>query len=120
MKAIVPREIARGDVRDIMAHYTDEAGLAVAARFAAALQAAYRAIASHPGSGSPRYADLLDLEGLRFRRVAGFPHLIFYVEHPDRVEVWRVLHGAQDIPDGFSLEATPLKPASPPSAPCTP
>jgi toxin ParE1/3/4 len=28
----------------------------------------------------------------------GYPHLVFYVERDDHVDVWRVLHGSRDIP----------------------
>jgi hypothetical protein len=27
-----------------------------------------------------------------------FPYLIFYIEQPDALDVWRVLHGQRDIP----------------------
>jgi len=30
--------------------------------------------------------------------VKRFPYLAFYVERADHVDVWRVLHGARDIP----------------------
>ena len=35
---------------------------------------------------------------LRFRPVGKFPYLIFYVETEADIDVWRVLHGARDIP----------------------
>jgi toxin ParE1/3/4 len=27
-----------------------------------------------------------------------YPHMVFYVELDDRIDVWRVLHGQRDIP----------------------
>jgi toxin ParE1/3/4 len=30
--------------------------------------------------------------------VIHYPHLIFYIERDDHVDVWRVLHGQRDIP----------------------
>jgi len=27
-----------------------------------------------------------------------FPHLVFYFERDDYIDVWRVLHGRRDIP----------------------
>ena len=48
--------------------------------------------------GSPRYADELDIPGLRFRSAGKFPYLVFYVETEAEIDVWRVLHGARDIP----------------------
>ena len=41
----------------------------------------------------------LNLPGLRSRPVRRFPHIVFYVEATDRVDVWRVLHGTRDIPE---------------------
>ena len=42
-----------------------------------------------------------------------YPHysektLIFYVEHPDHIDVWRVLHGKRDIPDWLLGDASEL------------
>ena len=44
------------------------------------------------------YAHELNLPGLRFWPLARYPHLVFYVERPQPIEVWRVLHGQRDIP----------------------
>jgi len=44
------------------------------------------------------YAHELNLSGLRFWPLARYPHLVFYVERPQHIEVWRVLHGQRDIP----------------------
>jgi toxin ParE1/3/4 len=27
-----------------------------------------------------------------------YPYLVFYLERPDRIDVWRVLHGERDTP----------------------
>jgi hypothetical protein len=51
-----------------------------------------------PAAGSPRYAHELNLPGLRFWPLACNPRLVFYVERPDHIDVWRVLHGTRDIP----------------------
>jgi toxin ParE1/3/4 len=40
----------------------------------------------------------LNLPGLRFWPLARYPHLVFYVERPEHIDVWRVLHGQRDIP----------------------
>ena len=40
----------------------------------------------------------LNLPGLRFWPLTRYPHLVFYVERPDHIDVWRVLHGTRDIP----------------------
>jgi len=36
--------------------------------------------------------------GLRFWRLKKYPHLVFYIERDNHIDVWRVLHGARDIP----------------------
>lgn len=30
--------------------------------------------------------------------VARYPYLVFYIERPDHIDVWRVLHGQRDVP----------------------
>jgi toxin ParE1/3/4 len=52
----------------------------------------------HPASGSSRYAVELNLPGVGSWPLRRFPHLVFYVETKDCIDVWRVLHGARDIP----------------------
>ena len=96
-KPVTPRAQARTDVENIVGHYLREAGADVALRFVAALEVAYGAIAARPGAGAPRFAHELGLPGLRSRSVGRFPYLIFYVEQPDHVDVWRVLHARRDI-----------------------
>jgi toxin ParE1/3/4 len=91
-------DTARRDVRAIAHGYRTEAGEAVALGFAAALGRALRHIGEHPASGSPRYAHILDLPGLRVWPIRRFPHLVFYVERAESVVVWRILHGSRDIP----------------------
>ena len=97
-KTIVLRERARRDIDEAITHYLTEAGPAVALAFIDALDNAYRHIGEQPGSGSPRHAHELDIPGLRYRSAGKFPCLIFYVERETEIDVWRVLHGARDIP----------------------
>jgi toxin ParE1/3/4 len=97
-KPVVPRQAAHRDAEEAIEHYRAEAGGPTALAFIDALESAYHHIARHPGTGSPRYAHELDLAGLRTWRLSRFPHLVFYVELTDRIDVWRVLHGARDIP----------------------
>ena len=75
---------ARQDVERIVADYLD--------------QDAERAGLHFAGTGSSRYEHVLQLPGLKFWRVPGYPHLVFYVEHPEQISVLRVLHGQRDIP----------------------
>ena len=66
--------------------------------FIDALEAAFAHVARAPASGSPRYAQELDLPGLRSWPLERYPYLIFYMERDDHIDVWRVLHGQRDIP----------------------
>jgi len=96
---------ATSDIEGAVTRYRQEAGETIALDFVDALEHATRQIGTWPGTGSPRYAELLGVPGLRSLALARFPYVIFYVELPDRVEVWRVLHGHRDIPD--TLRETP-------------
>ena len=66
--------------------------------FVDALEDTLQQIGERAASGSPRHAHELDVPGLRFRSVGRFPYLVFYVERDADIDVWRVLHGARDIP----------------------
>ena len=63
------------------------------------LEAAYETfefLARHPGIG--RVRSDLGFPEIRSWRVVGFRrYLIFYRELPDRIQIWRVLHGARDL-----------------------
>ena len=104
MKPVRTRAAADRDVDDAIDYYTVEAGDSVAASFARAVETAYRAIGDRPRTGSPRHGEQMDLEGLRARSLGRFPYLIFYVERPHYIEVWRVLHAQRDIPAELSKE----------------
>ena len=97
-KAVVPREQANQDVDEAIAHYLGEDAAPAALGFIDALEQAYTHIGRHPGTGSPRYAHELNLPGLRAWSLTGYPQVVFYVERPDHIDVWRVLHGQRDIP----------------------
>jgi toxin ParE1/3/4 len=98
VKPVILRERARRDIDEAVDHYLAEAGERVALGFIDALERAFRHIARHPATGSPRYGHELDLPGLRSWPLKRYPYLIFYVERDDHVDVWRVLHGQRDIP----------------------
>ena len=97
-KPVVLRERARRDIDEAIEHYLSEAGPAVALKLIDALEDTLRQIGEHPASGSPRHAHELEIPGLRFRSVGRFPHLVFYIERDAEINVWRVLHGARDLP----------------------
>jgi len=104
VKPVVPREQACRDVEDEIAYYVSEDAESAALGFIDALERAYTHIARHPATGSPRYAHEPNLPGLRSWSLARYPFLVFYVEQPDRVDVWRVLHGQRDIPAWMQAE----------------
>lgn len=83
---------------EAIAYYLSEANDRAALGFIDALERAYRHISRHPSSGSSRYPTELNLPGLRAWPLRRFPHIVFYVETSDCIDVWRVLHGARDIP----------------------
>jgi toxin ParE1/3/4 len=98
-KPVVPRELANRDVEEAIAWYLGENAEQAALGFIDALEQAYAHIGQHPGTGSLRHGHELQLPGLRAWPLSRYPHVIFYVEHPDHVDVWRVLHGQRDIPE---------------------
>ncbi len=97
-KLVIPRAQAELDIQETLEYYLGEAGSEIALSFVDALEIAVAHIARHPAAGSPRYAHELSLPGLRHWPVKGFPHLIFYIEQPQHVDVWRLLHAQRDIP----------------------
>ena len=97
-KAVIPRLLAVSDVNDAIDYYLEQEAEEVALGFIDALEQAYSHIGLHPSSGSPRYAHELNLPGLRSWPMKTYPYIIFFIEHQDHVDVWRVLHGQRDIP----------------------
>ena len=98
-KPVIPTRLARQDVEDELTWYlVDEGSEQAALGFIAEIEQAYARLAKHPNIGSPRYAYELDIPGLRSWPLDRYPHVIFYIERKDYVEVWRVLNGKRDIP----------------------
>lgn len=97
-KPLIPREQARRDIDEAIAHYLDEGAEQAAIGFIDALEQAYAHLGRHPATGSPRYGHEMELPGLRSWPLTRYPHLIFYIERADHIDVWRVLHGQRDIP----------------------
>jgi len=98
MKPVFRRLIADQDAEDTVDYYLAEAAPDIAVKFVDALEAAFERIARQPAAGSPRHGHELGLPGLRTWPLHGFPHRVFYFEHGDYVEVWRILHERRDIP----------------------
>ncbi len=106
-KPVVPRERANRDVEEAVAYYVREGGKQVALGFVAALERAYRHIGLHPATGSPRHAHELNLPGLRCWPLRRYPYLVFYLDRPRHIDVWRVLHGQRDIPAWMQVSEEP-------------
>ena len=98
LRLVVPRAQANRDVEDAISHYLSEDAEHAALGFVDALEQAYAHTGRHPSTGSPRYAHELNLPGLRSWPLTRYPYLVFYIEHADHIDVWRVLHGQRDIP----------------------
>jgi toxin ParE1/3/4 len=97
-KPVVVRPAASDDIEAAISYYLEEDAPQAALDFVDALDKAYSHLGRNPGTGSPRYAHELDVPDLRFWKLSHFPYLVFYVEQPDHVDVWRVLHEVRDIP----------------------
>jgi toxin ParE1/3/4 len=89
---------AQADIDQAIALYLQDAGEATTLRFLDALEDAFALLAHNPGLGSPRYATELQLPGVRCWPLRPWPQLIFYVEQEQELVVFRMLHGARDIP----------------------
>ena len=97
-KPVRLRRLAADDVDTAIDHLLTEAGADVAVRFIDAVERAMQHVGRHPHSGSLRFSYFLDIPELRAWPLTQFPYLVFYVEHNDEIDVWRVLHTGRDIP----------------------
>ena len=100
VKPVVPREQALRDVEDTVEYYLGEGAESAAIGFVDALERVYGDIGRRPAIGSPYYAHELGLPSLRAWSLKRYhyPHIVFYVEQADHIDVWRVLHGHRDVP----------------------
>jgi toxin ParE1/3/4 len=98
MKRPLLRQAAEHDIERAFAYYSRQANIGIAAAFVGAIDVALQHIELHPGTGSPRYCEMLDVPGLRHWLVSRFPYAVFYVEHDDYLDIIRVLHQQSDIP----------------------
>ena len=83
------------------ARYIRQHNPTAARGFLVAAYDTFEFLARHPGAGRPR-ADLGFAE-VRSWRVEGYRnYLVFYRETADGIQIWRVLHGAVDLPTRLS------------------
>ena len=97
IRPLADEDIDRGFV------YLQQENTAQALAFLDAIEASFQQLVDNPDIGSPRYAAILPVDGLRFWRVGKFPWLIFYLVAESKIDVVRILHGAQDIPTVLNL-----------------
>jgi len=98
-KPVVPRRLAQQDMDEAIEHYLDvDASTAAVLGLIDDLERSLFHISRNPGTGSNRYAHELNLPSLKSWPLTRYPCLVFYVERPDHIDVWRVLHGQRDIP----------------------
>jgi len=75
---------------------------AAALRFLDAIELTCDAVSRMLGIGSPRYAEIPLVRGVRMLAIKDFEnYLLFYLEREDCVDVIRALHGARDIPEAL-------------------
>lgn len=93
--------LAREDFLSTYRQYLLDAGPNVANRFSDMVDEAVTVISESPGIGSLRYAEILEVLGLRYITPRRFPYLIFYLENPQFLRVERMLHTSSDIDHRF-------------------
>lgn len=104
MKKLVRRALADVDIITALDYYIANAPEYTLA-FIDDVEEAYQHIQQFPVSGSLRYAYELSLPELRVWSCNKYPYLIFYVDYPSQIEVWRVLHSSRDIAASLRCEA---------------
>jgi toxin ParE1/3/4 len=88
-------EFVFGDLQ-IAAQFIHQDNPTAARLFVEAAYASFKFLAGNPGVGRQR-GDL-GFPEIRSWRIHGFRrYLIFCRELPDRIQIWRVLHGARDL-----------------------
>lgn len=96
------RPLAEVDLVDQTRYYAAEADASVAERFFDTAIETLAVVADRPEGGSLRIGELCAIDGLRVRRIPGFPSGWFYFIRPDHIDVVRLLGFAQDLPAELS------------------
>jgi toxin ParE1/3/4 len=96
VKPLDIRRLAERDIFEAIDFYAEQAPHVVD-RFMSAIDRAMEAIQRTPGIGSPAFADVLDVPGLRYRPLKSFRYAIFYQEDEFEIRVLRVLHHGRDL-----------------------
>jgi len=96
VKPVLLTPAAKQDRRDEVVYYRTEAGARVAKKLVDAMRKALQALEQQPGMGSPAIGKELDIDGLRARRLDGFPLSFWYLERTEHVLVVRLIGQRQD------------------------
>jgi toxin ParE1/3/4 len=96
VKPVNVQRLAEQDIFGAIDYYVEHAPNIVD-RFMKAVDRAMASIGDSPRTGSPAFAEVLDIPGLRFWPIAAFPYAVFYQESDDIISVLRVLHHGRDI-----------------------
>jgi toxin ParE1/3/4 len=96
VKPLAFTPLARQDLEEIHDYIAADSP-AAAARWIERLEGECQKLAAMPGMGRRR-----EELGRDLRSFAVGNYLIFYRDHPDRLEIVRVLHGARDIQSLFT------------------
>ncbi len=96
MKQIRKSPEAQKDEEPAVVYYARQS-IEVADRFIDEIRIVTHKIARTPGIGSLRFAQALDIHGLRMYPLRDFPYLIFYLIHEEYIYIMRVMHGHRDV-----------------------
>ena len=99
-KPVIRRAVADNDIDDAIRYY-DNHSIQTAFGFIDELQRSYQRISAQPPIGSPRHGYELALPGLLSRKLDKYPYIVFYYDHNDHIDVWRILHEKRDIPSNL-------------------
>jgi toxin ParE1/3/4 len=92
------RPQAEADLVEKIRYYRAAGGDRLGDRFVSASVASLRTIERSPGVGSMLMGERCDIPGLRAWSVRGFPVRWYYFVTHTRLDVVRLLAGAQDLP----------------------
>lgn len=102
MTEVQLRPMAEQDLVDQTHYYATEAEPVLAQRYFDTAIETLQTIGARPEGGSLRIGELCGIDGLRIRRITGFPSAWFYFVRTDHVDVVRLLGFAQDLPSELS------------------
>jgi toxin ParE1/3/4 len=105
MTVRILRHIKAVEDAEGIADFIAQNSLEAAIRFLENTEATFKYLARSPSIGGAIATDRPDLANLRTCRVKGFPnHVIFYIEHPNSIEIVRIMHGSRDLESELQVD----------------